>query len=162
MPREGEVTIDLQPYLRRDGDNDIRIEVFGPAGSKADLLLIDDLHEAEQPLVLQQVPVEYDLSQNYPNPFWSEATSRFAGNPETVIRFGIPVQVTAETRVQLRIYNMLGELVRTLVDQTLLPGGYTARWNGRNDHGALVAAGIYLYRLTAGDYSTTKRLLLLK
>jgi len=152
LPREGEVTIDLQPYLRREGDNDIRIEVAGPAGSKADLLLIDDLHEAEQALALQQVPVEYELSQNYPNPF----------NPQTVIRFGIPAHVAAGTPVQLRIYNTLGELVRTLVDQTMLPGRYTARWNGRNNGGVPVAAGIYFYRLVAGDYSATRRLLLLK
>jgi hypothetical protein len=57
---------------------------------------------------------------------------------------------------------MLGELVRTLVDQTMLPGRYTARWNGRNGRGVPVAAGVYIYRIVAGNYSATKRMLLLK
>jgi hypothetical protein len=152
MPVAGETTIDLQPYLRREGDNDIRIEVAGPAGAKADLLLIDNIHEVEQALALQEVPMDYELTQNYPNPF----------NPETLIRFSIPADVTAGTSVQLRIYNMLGELVRTLVDQPILPGRYSARWNGRNDRGVPVAGGVYIYRIVAGDYKATKRMLLLK
>jgi len=152
IPRAGEMTIDLQPYLRREGDNDIRIEVAGPAGSSADLLLIDAIHEAEHALALQLAPTAYELSQNYPNPF----------NPETVIRFSIPARVAAGTSVQLRIYNMLGELVRTLVDQPMLPGRYTARWNGRDERSVPVAAGVYIYRIVAGDYSATKRMLLLK
>jgi len=152
MPAEGEVTLDLQTYLRDSGDNDIRIEVAGPVGSSAELLLINEIHDAEHALALQGVPLIYELSQNYPNPF----------NPETVIRFGIPLQVTAGTPVQLRIYNMLGELVRTLVDEPMPPGHYTARWNGRNDRGVPVAAGVYIYRIVAGDYSAAKRMLLLK
>jgi len=152
MPVEGEVALDLQTYLRDSGDNDIRIEVAGPAGSSADLLLINELHGADHALALQEVPLAYELSQNYPNPF----------NPETVIRFGIPAHVTAGTPVQLRIYNMLGELVRTLVDQPMQPGSYIARWNGRNGRGVQVAAGVYIYRIVAGDYRATKRMLLLK
>jgi hypothetical protein len=152
MPRQGEITIDLQPYLRPAGDNDIRIEVAGPVGSGADLLIIDDIHEADRALVLQQPPEAFELSQNYPNPF----------NPETMIRFGIPAHIATGTTVQLRIYNLLGEVVRTLVDEPMQPGRYTARWNGRNDRGAQVAAGVYIYRLVAGDYRLTKRLLLLK
>jgi hypothetical protein len=152
MPREGEMTIDLQPYLRPAGDNEIRIEVAGPVGSGADLLIIDDIHEADRALVLQQPPEAFELSQNYPNPF----------NPETMIRFSIPAHVAAGTAVQLRIYNILGEVVRKLVDEPMQPGRYTARWNGRNDRGAQVAAGIYIYRLVAGEHRATKRLLLLK
>jgi hypothetical protein len=152
MPHEGELTIDLQPYLRQQGDNDIRIDVAGPAGSKADLLLVDNPREVEDMLVLRQVPVTYELLQNYPNPF----------NPETMIRFNIPAQVTAGTRVKLQIYNAVGELVRMLVDQPLLPGQYTAQWNGRNSDDVPVAAGVYIYRIVAGDYTATKRMLLLK
>jgi hypothetical protein len=152
VPREGEMTIDLGPYLRAAGENNIRLEVAGPAGSRADLLLIDAVHEAMQ--TLQQPPDEYELSQNYPNPF----------NPETMIRFSIPPEIAAGAlvEVKLQIYNTLGELVRTLVDQTMPPGRYTARWNGRNQLGKQVAAGIYLYRIVAGEYSATKRMLLLK
>jgi len=160
MPAEGEVMLDLQTYLRDSGDNDIRIEVAGPAGSSAELLLINEIHDAEHALALQEVPLAYELSQNYPNPF--SQIPRFAGNPETVIRFAIPAHITAGTPVQLRIYNMLGELVRTLVDQPMQPGSYTARWNGRNGRGVPVAAGVYIYRLAAGDFRATKRMLMLK
>ena len=152
MPREGEVMLDLQPYLRDSGDNDIRIEVAGPAGSSAELLLINEIHDHDGLLALQEMPLAYELSQNYPNPF----------NPETVIRFGIPAEITAGANVQLRIYNTLGELVRTLVDQPMQPGTYTARWNGRNDRGDQVAAGVYIYRIVAGEYRATKRMLMLK
>jgi hypothetical protein len=157
MPAEGKVTLDLLAYLRDNEDNDIRIEVAGPAGSSADLLLIDELHDADHALALQEVPPAYELSQNYPNPF----------NPETIIRFGIPADIAAGTPaapvgVQLHIYNMLGELVRTLVDQPMQPGNYTARWNGRNERGIQVAAGVYIYRIVAGDYRATKRMLMLK
>ncbi|MBV6506480.1 MAG: hypothetical protein ILNGONEN_02057 [Syntrophorhabdaceae bacterium] len=125
---------------------------MGPAGCSADLALIDNIHEVEEMLALKDLPVTYELSQNYPNPF----------NPETMIRFSIPAHLTAGAPVQLRIYNTLGALVRTLVEQTVLPGQYTARWDARDDHGVRVAAGVYIYRLVAGDYTTTKRMLLLK
>jgi hypothetical protein len=152
MPREGEVMLDLQTYLRDSGDNDMRIEVAGPAGSSAELLLINEIHDDDGLLALHEVPLTHELSQNYPNPF----------NPETEIRFGIPAQITAGTNVQLRVYNMLGELVRTLVDEPMQPGTYTARWNGRDDRGVQVAAGVYIYRIVAGEYRATKRMLMLK
>lgn len=152
MPRQGEVMLDLQSYLRDNGDNDIRIEVAGPAGSSAELLLINEIHDDDGLLALQEVPLAYELSQNYPNPF----------NPETMIRFGIPASVAAGTSVQLRIYNMLGELVRTLVDEPMSPGAYTARWNGRDNRGIQVTAGVYIYRIVAGEYRATKRMVMLK
>jgi len=152
MPREGEVRLDLQTYLRDGNDNDIRLEVAGPAGSSAELLLINEIHDDHGLLALHEVPLTHELSQNYPNPF----------NPETVIRFGIPAQITAGTNVQLRIYNMLGEVVRTLVDEPMSPGTYTARWNGRDNRGVQVAAGVYIYRIVAGESRATKRMLMLK
>ena len=152
MPREGEVMLDLQSYLRDSGDNDIRIEVAGPAGSSAELLLINEIHDDDGLLALHEVPLAYELSQNYPNPF----------NPETMIHFGIPSSVVAGTSVQLRIYNMLGELVRTLVNEPMSPGAYTARWNGRDERGIQVTAGVYIYRIVAGEYRATKRMLMLK
>lgn len=101
-------------------------------------------------------PSTLELLQNYPNPF--SQIPLFAKNPETVIRFNIPARLA----VQIRIYNTLGELVRTLADETMASGQHTVRWNGRNDQGRPVAAGIYFYRLVAGDFSATRRLLFLK
>jgi len=93
-------------------------------------------------------PKNYQLSQNYPNPF----------NPETAIRFEIP----EATHVTLRIFNLLGQLVRVLVDEDKPAGYHTAVWDGRNDLGERVSSGIYWYQFRAGSYVLTKKMLLSK
>jgi flagellar hook assembly protein FlgD len=65
-------------------------------------------------------------------------------------------------RVQLKIYNLLGELVRVIVDEHKFPGRYTVEWDGRNEFGEAVSSGIYLYQLVAGEFRETKRMVLLK
>jgi len=101
-------------------------------------------------------PQDFNLEQNYPNPF----------NPETTIQYAIPAQSrtggTGRTRVSLQIFNMQGQLVRTLVNDEQTPGRYRVVWNGRNDTGAKVSSGVYVYTLTAGDYKATKKLSALK
>lgn len=79
-------------------------------------------------------------------------------NPSTEIRYSIgqPGQVT------LKVYNTLGQVVRTLVDEVQVPSTYTVRWDGRDDSGIEVSSGIYLYRIVAGEYSQTKRMILLR
>ena len=89
------------------------------------------------------VPSDYKLYQNFPNPF----------NPTTTIRFEIPVKST----VKLEIFNILGELVTTLVSGELKAGTYDYNWNADN-----IASGIYFYRLTADKSQIAKKLLLLK
>ena len=89
------------------------------------------------------VPKEYFLSQNYPNPF----------NPVTIINYQLPVH----GRVSLKVYDMLGREIATLVDEVKSTGSYSVKWNA---HGT--ASGVYFYRLQAGSFSTTKKLLLLK
>ena len=93
-------------------------------------------------------PREFGLSQNYPNPF----------NPTTTIEYQLPV----ETKVELNIYNLLGQKVRQLVNRRQKAGYYAVRWDGRDEAGREVAAGIYLYRLQAEGFSRTKRLVILK
>ena len=88
------------------------------------------------------------LDQNRPNPF----------NPETVI----PYDAGAGGRVALRVFDMSGRLVRTLVDANQRPGVYTARWNGRNDRGLKVASGRYFYRLAVGNAVRTRTMTLVK
>ncbi|UCE20475.1 MAG: T9SS type A sorting domain-containing protein [Gemmatimonadota bacterium] len=97
------------------------------------------------------IPTEYALEQNYPNPF----------NPFTDIRYQIadsrlPVQTT------LKIYNILGQQVRTLVDEAQEPGYYTVTWDARDDAGREFSSGIYFYRLNAGQFTQTKRMVLMK
>jgi hypothetical protein len=88
------------------------------------------------------------LLENYPDPF----------NPSTTIRY----RLGEETHVTLRIYNMLGQLVNTLVDENQKAGFHESIWNGSGDFGQKIASGMYIARLTAGKFSSTKRMLLLK
>jgi parallel beta-helix repeat protein len=88
------------------------------------------------------VPTEYALRQNYPNPF----------NPATTIQFALP----QSSHVSLKVYDALGRELTTLVSQELNPGYFTIRWN------ATVPSGIYFYRLQAGGYVKTRKMLLLK
>jgi len=90
------------------------------------------------------------LGDNYPNPF----------NPSTTIRYGIK----EKSHVSLTVYNAAGQLVRTLVDEVQIPkqGGFKVEWNGESDSGTQVATGVYFYRLVAGNFELTKKMVLLK
>jgi hypothetical protein len=93
-------------------------------------------------------PVEYMLAQNFPNPF----------NPSTTIRYAL----SKRSRVTLEIFNLLGEKVRTLVNTEQPTGFYVATWDGTTDTGISAASGVFLYRLTAGEFRATKKLILLR
>jgi len=153
MPFEGTVTIDLQPYLRAgETENDIFIAFDGDAGTGAEFMLMDVVQQVDHILDLQFIPEAFHLAQNYPNPF----------NPSTTIRFDVPDTQSGGVHVQLRVYNLLGELVRTLVDETKLAGQHLALWDGRNEQSEVVSTGIYIYRITAGNFSETLRMTLQK
>ncbi|MFQ5650847.1 MAG: S8 family serine peptidase, partial [bacterium] len=94
-----------------------------------------------------QAPQRFVLRQNYPNPF----------NPTTSITYDLP----ADTRVVLRIYNLLGETVRTLVDGPQPAGTKTVVWDGKDSSGTPLSSGVYIYRLQAGGRTTSKKLVLL-
>jgi ligand-binding sensor domain-containing protein len=107
---------------------------------------------------LSQVPMEFSLSQNYPNPFWSSATSRFAGNPETVIEYHLP----KAGRVSLKIYDLVGREVRTLVDAEKPAGYHRVRWDGKDNAGQKLNSGVYLYRIQVGTFVQTRKVVLVK
>jgi photosystem II stability/assembly factor-like uncharacterized protein len=107
---------------------------------------------------LSGVPEKFGLEQNYPNPFWSQAPSRSARGLETVIRFALPRMA----QVKLEIYNLRGQRVRVLVNDQFAAGYHTAEWNGRDESGRLLASGVYLYRLTANEFTMTQPMLLIK
>ena len=94
------------------------------------------------------LPEDFALSQNYPNPF----------NPTTTIYFDLPVR----SHVNLTIYNVLGQSVKTLVDEDLAAGKYEETWDGKSDSGAHVATGIYFYKIEAESFVETKKMMLLK
>jgi hypothetical protein len=100
----------------------------------------------------------FTLEQNYPNPFWSEATSRFAGNPSTTIRF----RLTKAAPTKLTILNLMGQPVRTLFVGELAAGERVIEWDGRDDAGALVPSASYIYRLESGGEVQSKGLMFLK
>jgi hypothetical protein len=94
-------------------------------------------------------PLEFGLNGNYPNPF----------NPSTTIRYSL----ATEGIVTLEVFNILGQKVRTLVAGCSQPAGaYEAFWDGNNEQGKPVGSGAYLYRITAGDLTDTRRMILLK
>jgi len=93
-------------------------------------------------------PLSYQLWQNYPNPF----------NPETSIKFEIP----KAGKVQLYIYNVLGQRVATLLNEQYPAGRHEVRWDGRNDSSARLASGIYFLQLKAGSFIQNRRMVLLK
>ncbi|MCC7264760.1 MAG: choice-of-anchor D domain-containing protein [Candidatus Latescibacteria bacterium] len=97
-------------------------------------------------------PLQSALRANYPNPF----------NPSTQIPFAVGGAGTAPVPVRLEILDLLGQRVRTVVAGTLAPGNHRAAWDGRDQQGREVAAGVYCYRLQVGDYTQTRRLLLLR
>jgi hypothetical protein len=94
------------------------------------------------------VPSLYSLSQNYPNPF----------NPTTTFDFSLE----AAGPVNMAVYDLAGHKVRTLVDASMSPGTHSVTWDGRNDAGIQLSAGVYFYRMTAGTTTLTKKMMLMK
>lgn len=94
------------------------------------------------------LPATATLSQNYPNPF----------NPSTTIEYAVPNR----SNIRLELFNILGQNVRTLVNELKPPGEYKAVWDGKDNRARPVSTGVYLYRLRVGDAVLTKKMLLLK
>ncbi len=97
---------------------------------------------------LRPLPDAHGLDRNAPNPF----------NPSTVIGFRLP----EAGRVRLVVYNLLGQEVRVLVNEKMEAGYFTMTWDGTDELGRRVASGVYIYRMKAGAFSATRRMLLLK
>lgn len=93
-------------------------------------------------------PDAFELSQNYPNPF----------NPETEIGYVLP----NACQVELSVYNLLGQKVRTLVDEFQSAGLKNVKWDGKDENGANVASGVYFYKIKAGEFTETKKMIMLK
>lgn len=97
------------------------------------------------------IPLTFLLSQNYPNPF----------NPSTTIKFGIPANGDGN-KFTLKIYNVLGQEIKTVFNQRFAPGIYEYRWSGVNNDGNRVASGIYFYRLSGKKVNLTKKMILIR
>lgn len=121
------------------GENGENMGAFD-VGCDEIIVSIDDLHPA--------IPTEYSLHQNYPNPF----------NPTTSLSYDLP----QGSDISLIIYNILGQEVMRWDEQSALPGYYEKSWNGTNRTGNPVASGIYIYKLIAGEFIQTRKMVLLK
>ena len=109
-----------------------------------------DGESSTKPTVLktEDVPLVFSLSQNAPNPF----------NPETIISYSLP----QSEQVKLVIYNVLGQEIRTLVNAFKPAGRYRVVWNSKDDFGRSVSSGVYFYQITAGKFTDTRKMLILK
>jgi len=117
---------------------------------KIPVQIVAKMKESGEELVGEKsaIPQEFSLSQNYPNPF----------NPETEISYGLP----RDCYVKLAIHNVAGQKVNTLVDERQSAGYKTIYWNGRDDKGKEVASGIYFYKLEAGNFTESRKMVLIK
>lgn len=94
------------------------------------------------------LPTKFGMSQNYPNPF----------NPSTNINFDLP----KKSEVKLSVFNILGQEVKTLINKSMEAGSFIVDWDGTTDGGVHVSSGVYFYRLVAGDFVSTKKMMMLK
>jgi hypothetical protein len=114
--------------------------------SDSDSGTMDDLTGTDDNLLV--VPENFFISQNYPNPF----------NPATTVSYGLP----DDADVRIKIYNILGQNVRTLVDERQAAGYRSVVWDGNDDSGNQVSTGVYFYRIEADDYHASKKMLMIK
>ena len=121
------------------------IQAVDHAGNKGELSSPMGTTNVEQ---TEGLPTEYALGQNYPNPF----------NPSTTITFSLPEAGS----VVLQVYTISGELVKTVTQGTFPAGNFKAIWNATDQNGAQVATGMYLYRIQTGNFSSVKKMILMK
>lgn len=98
------------------------------------------------------VPKDFSLGQNYPNPFNAGTTIKYEAKPTS----------SPFDKVSLKVYNILGQEVRTLVEEPQGVGFYTVDWDGTDNRGGKVASGLYFYRLAAGEFTQTRKMALVK
>lgn len=130
-------------FVKRDGSLGVHNTKYAIAILRASLGLVTGV--TMDPV---SVPTAFELSQNYPNPF----------NPTTEIRFALP----KASNVKLVVYDIIGRVVKTLVDQRLDAGGHRAMWSGRDESGKTVASGVYFYHIQADGFNATKKMVLTK
>ena len=94
------------------------------------------------------LPNDYELFGNYPNPF----------KPSTVIEYSLPIR----SDVSVVVFNLLGQQVKALVNETQSAGIHSVEWNGTDENGNGLASGIYFYRVIANDFSETRKMVMLK
>ena len=124
------------------------IRVLVSSGADNQVVLLNSMQED----IKNSIPRDWMLYQNYPNPF----------NPTTTIEFDVPELASKIPHAAIQIFNILGQRVRTIERGIFDAGRYSVKWDGMNENGVRVASGVYFYRLLAGDYVSTKKMVMLK
>ena len=127
----------IQPFLNGD-----------PFLAKPSQLAANDEARSGDDMASTAIPTDFNLEQNFPNPF----------NPSTTIRFALAKPV----HIRLEIYNVIGQKVRTLVSADMLPGLHAVSWDGTDDAGIPVVSGAYIYRLQTPTFTHTRKMMLVK
>jgi photosystem II stability/assembly factor-like uncharacterized protein len=134
-----------------------RLLVAGTHGRSMYALELSSLTNVDEAMTQNNLPLSPTLAQNYPNPF-NRSAERSRRSPETTIEFVLPASV----EVTLQIYNLNGQLIRTLISETRQAGRHAVHWNGRDSAGREVASGTYLYRLQVGGHVQQKRMMIVR
>lgn len=143
--------IKLEAIEMKDPNHRLQFIYHSDAGSgrtlvsqvpEHDLEIVIDLDNIEG-AARQGLPTQFALNQNYPNPF----------NPSTVVSFDLPVA----SRVNITVFNVLGQKVATIVDEQMEAGSYEKNWDATN-----YSSGLYFYRIQADNFTETKKMMLLK
>jgi hypothetical protein len=130
-------------YVSHDMSHGIHNTKYTVAILRASLGLVTGVEMDPLP-----VPKSFALDQNYPNPF----------NPSTEIRYTLP----RASNVKLAVYDIMGRVVRTLIDQNMDAGSHRTMWNGRDNSGQTVSSGVYFYHIQADGFNATKKMVMMK
>jgi hypothetical protein len=155
MVHSNEVGGEMASFKLYDADADAVYDVNESMAYESDAIMGTVMDpfvfnaESEPVDPAQTLPKVFGLGQNYPNPF----------NPSTIISYDVP---QGGGDVTLRIYDVTGRLVRTLINGFETAGWKTITWYGRNDRGQSVATGVYFYRMTAPGFEKTHKMVLMK
>lgn len=139
-------------YIENNNDNYLPIDTLLLRAIEFFGGIVSDVYDGQS---FHPIPNSFVLNQNYPNPF----------NPTTTISYtlkSMDSQKLRTTKTSLKIYNTLGQEVKTLIDKVQSPGVYDLEWDGTSRNGSKVASGVYFYRLQRGDESNTKKMIFLK
>jgi hypothetical protein len=145
--RDGQTLVDMDGDGKRELVFTDQSDALGDATNYITILEADIAVSVEIPDI-SSLPESFELHQNYPNPF----------NPETIIRYDIP----RAGYVRISVYNMLGEVIRTLVNGHKSLGSHEVRWNGKDDSGNQVVSGVYVYTIESGNFKKSRKMTLLK
>ena len=137
----------LLQFTSGDGLGPFPYQCLNHLGLMVDTIFVSVLTDINDELP-QELPSSYSISQNYPNPF----------NLSTAIRYTLP----ARSQVTISIYNVMGQEVNTIVEGSKSAGSHIVFWDGTDKAGKVVSSGVYFYRLIAGNFVESKRMMLIK